>query len=162
MTGFQDLDGNGLKEVVVGSPGYNESAGAVYILFMRRRRFHPPIPDVFLYYFKILFPIFCIISCCCGSCGYFFWYFRRKPDEIEVTWLLSFHNLFWEVCLCSFFFAWLDCGIGFKYRDRAEEESRIEKSVLRSEQKWRWISRIETTHTIHIWYIRFDSKMYKI
>ena len=57
LSSYQDLDDNGIKEIVVGSPGYNNTRGAVYIMFLRRRRFHPPIPDTFMYWFKILFPI---------------------------------------------------------------------------------------------------------
>lgn len=85
LAGYQDLDHNGIREVVVGSPGHDSDTGALYILFMRRRRFHSPVPDTFLYYFKIIFPLFCCFLCCCGSCCYFFWYFRRRPDEVEVS-----------------------------------------------------------------------------
>ena len=89
LTGYQDLDNNGIREVVVGSPGYNNSRGAIYIMFMRRRRFHAPIPDTFMYWFKILFPIGMCLLCCCFSICYFFWYFRRRPDEVEVAVLAS-------------------------------------------------------------------------
>lgn len=84
LAGYQDLDHNGIREVIVGSPGHNQDTGALYILFLRRRQFHPPVPDTFMYYFKIFFPLYCLFMCCCGSCCYFFWYFRRRPDEVEV------------------------------------------------------------------------------
>ena len=89
LSGYQDVDSNGIKEIVVGSPGYNNSRGAVYLMFLRRRRFHAPIPDTFMYWFKILFPIGMFILCYCLSCCYFFWYFRRRPDEVEIAVLAS-------------------------------------------------------------------------
>ena len=89
LSSYQDLDNNGLKEIVVGSPGYNNTRGAVYLMYLRRRRFHAPIPDTFMYWFKILFPIGMLILCYCLSCCYFFWYFRRRPDEVEIAVLAS-------------------------------------------------------------------------
>jgi FG-GAP repeat len=89
VTGYQDLDQNGIKEVVVGSPGYDNDKGALYIMFMRRRRFHPPVPDLFLRYFIIIAPLAFIVLCCCCSCCYFFWHFRRRPDEVEIAVLAS-------------------------------------------------------------------------
>eukprot|EP01038_Epipyxis_sp_PR26KG_P006692 gene6692-9177_t len=86
MAGFQDLDENGLNEVLVGAPGDRDNgiqSGAVYILFLRRRRFHPPVPDFIRYVLILTLPPF---FCCLLSCGgilYFLWVFRRKPDPIE-------------------------------------------------------------------------------
>ena len=89
LSSYQDLDENGIKEIVVGSPGYNNTRGAVYIMFLRRRRVHAPIPDTFMYWFKILFPVGMFILCYCLSCCYFFWHFRRRPDEVEIAVLAS-------------------------------------------------------------------------
>lgn len=85
---YQDVDKNSLKEILVGSPSRVNSqgsrTGAFYILFPRRRRFHPGVFDWVRFYLLIFIPTgFCVCSCCWGTI-YFCWYFRRKPDEVEI------------------------------------------------------------------------------
>ena len=87
MVSIQDLDDNGLREIVVGAPGDDESgsySGAIYVFYFRRRRWHPFVPDTRSWLCKIIIPpsiaaFFCILSIiyCCYK-------FRRKPDEIEL------------------------------------------------------------------------------
>jgi hypothetical protein len=87
LDAYIDIDRNGLKEIIVGAPGDDrcgENAGAIYIIFPRRRRFHA-VP----YDWLALYLLVTIIPCCCCSslCGgiiFFFWYFRRIPDEVEI------------------------------------------------------------------------------
>lgn len=84
---MQDLDKNGLQELAVGAPGDNdngESSGAVYVLYYRRRQWHPtPFPFLKFILIVTLVPFFC---CCMiwSGVSYFFFYFRRKPDPIEI------------------------------------------------------------------------------
>lgn len=82
-----DLDWNGLGEIVVGAPGDHDlgyNSGAIYVLFIRRRRYHPYRFDWRAYYCGIFIPIgvYCVL--CWAGIKYFFWYYRRKPDEIEI------------------------------------------------------------------------------
>jgi len=84
---YMDLDGNGMKEVIFGAPGDHDNGyntGAIYIFFLRRRRFHPVPFDYWMYYITLLTPIAVYCTLCCGGLKLFFWYFRRKPDEIEI------------------------------------------------------------------------------
>ena len=93
LAGYMDFDQNGLREVLVGAPGsdimYDDgttrlNAGAVYIMFLRRRR-HFWIPfDFVSYILSIVLPLTCFCCSCIGGTIYFFWYFRRRPDEVEV------------------------------------------------------------------------------
>jgi hypothetical protein len=88
LSGYQDLDGNSIREVIVGAPGDRDSgtdAGSVYILFLRRRRFHSPVPDTALYLFMIIFPTLCCSCSCFWGIIFFFWYFRRRPDIAEIA-----------------------------------------------------------------------------
>ena len=88
VAGYQDLDKNGLREILVGSPTrpYNTDTkiGCIYILFPRRRRYHPPPFDYVRYYLMITLPPGLFTLCCCCSIAYFCWYFRRRPDQVEI------------------------------------------------------------------------------
>jgi hypothetical protein len=88
LAAYVDVDHNGLTELIVGAPGDHEIApdtGAIYIMFLRRRRFHKPFVDHWMYILSIALPLgFCCICCIAGTV-YFFWHFRRKPDEVELA-----------------------------------------------------------------------------
>jgi hypothetical protein len=74
---------------LIGAPGDDvngtrEDAGAIYIMFLRRRR-HFYIPfDWVTFWVTVLLPTCCFCCTCISGIAYFFWYFRRRPDEIEV------------------------------------------------------------------------------
>jgi len=87
---YQDVDKNGIHEIVVGAPSRinpqssNAPTGAFYIIFPRRRKYHPvPFNWTRFYAIVTIAPGFFLISCCLGTC-YFFWYFRRRPDQVEI------------------------------------------------------------------------------
>jgi hypothetical protein len=87
LSGYMDVDHNGLREIIVGAPGddtIGHQAGAIYILFPRRRRYHY-IPFDFLTFILLvtIMPGTCCLGMVCGTI-YFFWYFRRIPDEAEI------------------------------------------------------------------------------
>lgn len=87
LTYYNDLDGNGIKEIVIGAPGDHDmgyNTGAIYILFLRRRRYHPPVFDWRAYYCSIFIPIGLYCVFCWSAIKFFFWYYRRKPDDIEI------------------------------------------------------------------------------
>jgi hypothetical protein len=59
------------------------SCGAVYLLFPRRRRFHPIPFDAVTFGLIVGLPsLFCLILIGFGF-GYFLWKYRRLPDPIE-------------------------------------------------------------------------------
>jgi len=94
LAGIQDLDKNGLREIAVGAPGHfgatgGADNGAIYVLFLRRRRWHPFWTDSDGYWMAIIIPPSVILFGCISSIIYFFWKFRRKPDEIELLVLKS-------------------------------------------------------------------------
>ena len=87
LASIQDLDKNGLQEIVAGAPGDDEAgvdSGAIYVFFFRRRRWHLFIPDTRSWLAKIIVPPSIAVFFCCCSIVYFFVRFRRKPDEIEL------------------------------------------------------------------------------
>jgi len=87
MAAYQDLDRNAIKEIVIGAPGDHDNGyntGALYIVFLRRRRFHPYMFDWRAYYCGIFIPIGVYCVFCWAGIKFFFWYYRRKPDEIEL------------------------------------------------------------------------------
>lgn len=93
LAGYMDLDGNGLREILVGSPGHDvdlgngtaiTNAGGVYIMFLRRRRYHWIPFDIISFVLMIAIPCTCFLFSCIAGIIYFFWYFRRRPDEVEV------------------------------------------------------------------------------
>jgi len=85
---YSDVDDNDLVDLIVGSKGDDDGGtdtGAIYIMFLRRRRWHSFVSDHFMYLFSIFFPISFCCCCCITSCIYFFWYYRRKPDLVELA-----------------------------------------------------------------------------
>lgn len=87
MAAYSDIDQNGIREIAVGAPGDHiegsEYVGAIYILFHRRRRFHPPLVCHLCYLLSFSIPLgFIALTCVCSTI-YFFWHYRRKPDAIE-------------------------------------------------------------------------------
>jgi len=90
LAGYQDLDSNGLREVVVGAPGDDNNSsfvftetGAVYIIFLRRRRWSWVPFDWVGYWAAIFVPLGCCFCSFVSGIAYFFYYFRRRPDEVE-------------------------------------------------------------------------------
>lgn len=87
MAAIQDLDNNGLKEIAVGAPGDDENgkdAGALYVFYFRRRRWHPFVPDTRSWLCSIIIPPSIAVFAAIVSIIYCCWRFRRKPDEIEL------------------------------------------------------------------------------
>ena len=87
LAGYWDIDDNDMPELLVGAPGDDDGAedsGAVYILFLRSRRRHPPDFPLVEFVLIITLPTWCFCTSCIVGIAYFFWYFRRKPDEVEV------------------------------------------------------------------------------
>lgn len=84
LAGYQDVDKNGIREILVGAPGDSGFSGAVYMIFLRRHKFHKPIPCTACYYSMILGPSVGCCLCCVIATIIFFWYFQRQPDEIEI------------------------------------------------------------------------------
>jgi len=85
---YSDVDDNGLVDLIVGAWGDDDGAadaGAVYILFLRRRRWHSFVSDHFMYLFSIFFPISFFCCCCLSGCSFFCWHYRRKPDLVELA-----------------------------------------------------------------------------
>jgi len=93
LAGLQDLDQNGLREIAVGAPGAfgatGADTGAIYVLFLRRRRWKPFWTDNDAYWMAIIITPSVIMFGICSGIVYFFWKFRRKPDEIELLVLKS-------------------------------------------------------------------------
>lgn len=92
LAGIQDLDQNGLRELAVGAPGALDSgddSGAIYIIYLRRRRWHPFWTDTRAYWCAIIIPPSILMFGICVGIIYFFWKFRRTPDEIEILVLKS-------------------------------------------------------------------------
>ena len=79
----------------MGAPGTEDELnggkdnGAIYVFFLRRRRWHSFVPDTRTYLISIILPPALFVFLCCSSIIYFFWKFRRKPDEIELMVLKS-------------------------------------------------------------------------
>lgn len=63
----------------------HKRTGCLYIVYLYRRRYHPPAFNIILYYISIVLPLFLLCVCLVISLIVFFIYFRRKPDEIEIA-----------------------------------------------------------------------------
>mmetsp|Transcript_28519 Transcript_28519/g.47919 ORF Transcript_28519/g.47919 Transcript_28519/m.47919 type:complete len:583 (+) Transcript_28519:164-1912(+) len=90
MAGYHDLDKNGLREIIAGAPGDDNNsadvfhdAGALYLIYLRRRRHHWIPFDWLSYYLSIFIPTGCFCCTCIGSIIFFFYYFRRRADIAE-------------------------------------------------------------------------------
>lgn len=87
LAAYTDIDKNGLREIVVGAPTDTDSgtaAGAIYVIYPRRKRHHPPMFDYVRFY---MLTIFLPVTCCSlfwMGIAWFCWTFRRIPDEIEI------------------------------------------------------------------------------
>lgn len=87
LAGYWDIDDNNFPEIIVGAPGDDDGSidsGAVYILFIRSRRHHPPDFPLVAFVLMISLPICCFCTTLIGGTAYFFYYYRRKPDEVEL------------------------------------------------------------------------------
>jgi hypothetical protein len=87
LAAYMDLDGNGIKEIVVGAPGTSTNgteSGAIYIFYLRRRRWHAFVPDTRAWLCSIIIPPGLFVFFCISGIIYFFYKFRRKPDKIEL------------------------------------------------------------------------------
>jgi hypothetical protein len=92
LAALQDYDKNGLKEIAVGAPGSLDSgadSGAIYVLYFRRRRWTPFWTDTRAYWVAIILPPSLVMFGIIVSIIYFFYHFRREPDEIEILVLKS-------------------------------------------------------------------------
>jgi hypothetical protein len=74
---------------LAGAPGDDangtlEDSGAIYIMFLRRRRYHWIPFDWATYLATILVPTCCFCCSCISGTIFFFYYFRRRPDEVEI------------------------------------------------------------------------------
>jgi hypothetical protein len=76
----------------VGAPGSLDTgpdSGAIYILYFRRRRWHAFWTDTRAYWCAIIIPPSLLTFGICVGIAWFFWTYRRKPDEIEILVLKS-------------------------------------------------------------------------
>ena len=92
LAAMPDWDNNGLREVAVGAPGSLDTgpdSGAIYILYFRRRRWHAFWTDTRAYWCAIIIPPSLLTFGICVGIAWFFWTYRRKPDEIEILVLKS-------------------------------------------------------------------------
>lgn len=107
LSSFQDIDKNGISELLVGAPGdwsdlvnsydtvykieneenqvkISNKSGSVFLFYLRRKRYHQENFDYVLFYIltvflPLLFVLFIVLSI-----AYFCYYFRRQPDQIEI------------------------------------------------------------------------------
>lgn len=87
LAAYQDIDKNGLKEIIVGAPTDDNSgvaSGAVYVVFTRRHKNHRYRFDwVGFYMLTVFFPGMCCCLICSGIISFCYIY-RRIPDEVEI------------------------------------------------------------------------------
>jgi hypothetical protein len=88
MASLVDFDNNGLVDFAVGAPSTGSiygGSGTVYIIFMERVEYIDPNVNILIFYLKVSLPFLLAVIGCCVCVIYFFWHFRRKPDEIELA-----------------------------------------------------------------------------
>lgn len=74
--------------IVIGSPrgnGATPGTGSLYIIYLYRRKYHPPVFNIVKYYLSIVLPLFFACVAIIVFTILFCIYFRRKPDEIELA-----------------------------------------------------------------------------
>ena len=84
---YIDVDGNGIRDYMVGAPGDDSSdgtnTGAVYLIFMDRQRYKKPIIDLTLFYVLVsVIPGTCCL-CCVAGIIVFCVVFRHVESEEE-------------------------------------------------------------------------------
>lgn len=88
MAAYRDIDKNGMQELIIGAPGDDNGdqreSGAVYIIFLRRRRHHGLRFNFTRFIILVTVLPVVISGVVFGSIALFFWYFRRKPDDVEI------------------------------------------------------------------------------
>jgi hypothetical protein len=87
LASYQDLSNVGLRGFVVGAPGDKDGgteSGAVYIMFIDRNDYITPYHDPLPYILSISLPLGCCFISTVAGIIYFFWYYRRKPDAVEL------------------------------------------------------------------------------
>lgn len=94
MTKYQDLMGTNISGLVVGAPGDDNELGSVYLMFIRRRQYHPPFVDKLKNLLIIVLPCVIAFLLMLLCISYFFYHFRRRPDDIEIFVKSSGFNLF--------------------------------------------------------------------
>lgn len=88
LSWYNDIQGTGIKGLVVGAPGDSDgalSAGAVYIVFLRRLEYHRKLPCTVCYYATWVGVGAVSSGVLLGAIIAFFYVFRRRPDEIEIA-----------------------------------------------------------------------------
>lgn len=74
--------------IVIGAPqgtGISPGTGSLYIVYLYRRKYHPPAFNIIKYYLSIALPLFFLCIGLIVATIFFCYYFRRKPDEIELA-----------------------------------------------------------------------------
>jgi hypothetical protein len=91
LTGYQDLDNNGIKEIVVGASGDDGEGiqqGAIYILFLGR------LPYIRPYKFPLML-VLSIVGAFIGAVliAIFLWIFRKKKNIVERSAIIVGHDI---------------------------------------------------------------------
>jgi hypothetical protein len=85
IVGYQDLDNNGVRELVVGAPGDGANSGALYILFLRRRRHHVPAFCSICFYGPLLGVLAAILAAILSVILLILYFCKRNPDDVEIA-----------------------------------------------------------------------------
>lgn len=85
IAAYQDINHIGIQSLAIGAPGDSDSSGAIYIFFLSRNEYSTRFIDPMPYILSIALPIlfFCLVFW--FGLGFFFWFFRRKVDDIEIA-----------------------------------------------------------------------------